>query len=448
MKPAAAESRRLRYGSWGFDTAGMDRTVEPGDDFYSFVNGTWSRNTQIPADRSSYGAFAVLRDLSEARVRKLVEGYSLGAAGDEGKIAALYQGFMDEAAAERLDAVPLLARMVPIYQAKSKDDIARLMGRALGGFGSTFFGPGVSDDAKRPDVYALYLRQAGLGLGDRDFYLDAKFKPQRDRYLDYVRQMLEMAGWPDAAELGPGRRRPRDEDRRGALDPRREPQPRQDLQSDDPRRARGAGPRLPLARPSSTPPASRAPSARSSPRTPPSPRSPGSSPTPTFRPSRPGRPSTPPTRCRPCCRSASSTPISSSAPSSSTASRSSASGGSAASPSPRMRSARRSGATMSKLYFPPESKAKMDALVVNLRTAMGSRIRGPAVDGPGDQGGGSEEARGLQRQDRLSRQVARLFGAAGRSRATSSAMPSAPPSSNGTIAATASTSRSTRPSGE
>lgn len=188
-----------RYGSWGFDLAGMDRSVKPGDDFYTYVNGTWARNTRIPADRSSYGAFAVLRDLSETRLARLIESYRLDAAGDEGKAAALYQGFMDEAAAERADAVPLLARLVPIYQAKSKDDIARSMGQALGGFGSTFFGPGISDDAKRPDVYALYLRQSGLGLGDRDFYVDPKFKPQRDRYLQYVEQMLEMAGWPGAA---------------------------------------------------------------------------------------------------------------------------------------------------------------------------------------------------------------------------------------------------------
>ncbi|HYE29443.1 MAG TPA: M13-type metalloendopeptidase [Allosphingosinicella sp.] len=188
-----------RLGTWGFDIAGMDRTARPGDDFYAFANGTWAKTTQIPADRSTYGAFAVLRDLSEARVRKLIEGYDPGAGGDQGKIATLYRGFMDEAAAERADAVPLLVRLAPVYRARSRDDIARTMGRALGGFGSSFFGPGVSDDAKRPDVYALYLRQSGLGLGDRDFYTDAKFGPQRDRYLQYVEQMLTMAGWPDPA---------------------------------------------------------------------------------------------------------------------------------------------------------------------------------------------------------------------------------------------------------
>ena len=189
-----------RYGSWGVDLAGMDRSVKPGEDFNAYVNGTWSKTTQIPADRSSYGAFAVLRDLSEARLRKLVESYRLGASGDEGKAAALYQGFMDEQAAERTDAIPLLARLAPVYYAKSRDDVARLMGRALGGFGSSFFGPGVSDDAKRPDVYALYLRQSGLGLGDRDFYVDPKFQPQRDRYVQYVQRMLEMAGWPTPRE--------------------------------------------------------------------------------------------------------------------------------------------------------------------------------------------------------------------------------------------------------
>jgi putative endopeptidase len=185
-----------RYGTWGFDIAGMDRSVKPGDDFNAFANGNWMKTNTIPADRSSFGAFAVLRDLSEVRLRTLVEGYDPAAGGESAKVAALYRGFMDEAAVERQDAVPLLTRLAPVYYAKSKDDMARLMGRAIGGFGSSFFGPGVADDAKQPDIYALYLRQAGLGLGDRDLYLDPKFQPQRDRYRLYVQQMLEMAGWP------------------------------------------------------------------------------------------------------------------------------------------------------------------------------------------------------------------------------------------------------------
>lgn len=198
---AADASVATRYGRWGFDIAGMDRSVKPGDDWFNFVNGTWAKNTTIPADRSSYGAFAVLRDLSEARLHKLLGTYRVddSANPNRAKVASLYTSFMDEDAAERADAAPLIERLAPIKAATNKEDIARLMGRSMGGFGASFFGPGVNDDAKQPDVYALYLRQSGLGLGDRELYLDPKFKPQLDRYRQYVAQMLGMAGWPDAS---------------------------------------------------------------------------------------------------------------------------------------------------------------------------------------------------------------------------------------------------------
>ena len=77
--PATADATAAtHYGSWGFDLTGMDKSVKPGDDWFDFVNGRWVKNTQIPADRSSYGAFAVLRDLSDARLHKLIESYQVG----------------------------------------------------------------------------------------------------------------------------------------------------------------------------------------------------------------------------------------------------------------------------------------------------------------------------------------------------------------------------------
>jgi putative endopeptidase len=192
-------SKPIHYGAWGFDVAGMDRAVKPGDDWYEFVNGTWTKHTTIPADRASWGGFAILRDLSEARLHRLIEGYSPADAKnpDRAKVATLYRSFMDEAAAERADAGPLLARLAPVRAAAGKEDIARLMGQSMGGFGASFFGPGVSDDAKQPDIYSLYLRQSGLGLGDRDFYTDSKFRAQVERYRQYVAQMLGLAGWPN-----------------------------------------------------------------------------------------------------------------------------------------------------------------------------------------------------------------------------------------------------------
>ncbi len=198
---ASASPAATGYGRWGFDESGMDRAARPGDDWFTFVNGAWAKATPIPADRSSYGAFAVLRDLSEQRLRSLLSSYSPTdtAHPDRMKAAVMFTGFMDEATAEKLDAQPLTQRLAAVRAVATKDDMARLMGRSLGGFGGSFFGGGVSDDAKNPDVYALYLRQSGLGLGDRDLYLDAKFAPQVARYRQYVAQMLTMAGWPDPA---------------------------------------------------------------------------------------------------------------------------------------------------------------------------------------------------------------------------------------------------------
>ncbi|HZX79550.1 MAG TPA: M13-type metalloendopeptidase [Lysobacter sp.] len=197
----AIEARRL--GAWGVDLAGMDRSVKPGADFFGYVNGAWAKTTQIPADKSRYGGFDMLRDLSEARVRQLVESYPQAdpaSGGDQAKVAALYRGFIDEAAIEKAGATPLQPALAAIRKAKTRDDVATLMGKASGGFGRSFVSVGVSDDQKDPDRYTLYVSQSGLGLGDRQMYLDAKFAPQRERYVAYVEQMLRLAGWPKPAE--------------------------------------------------------------------------------------------------------------------------------------------------------------------------------------------------------------------------------------------------------
>jgi putative endopeptidase len=180
--PTAAE----RFGKWGVDLEGMDRSVKPGDDFFRYVNGKWAAKTQIPPDKTSFGAFVILRDLSEARVRALLDRWAadktLKPGSDEAKVAAIYRTFLDEKTAEKLDARPIQPRLEEIRKAESREGLARLMGRSLGIFGRSFFGAGVSDDAKKPDRYALYLSQSGLGLADREFYLRDNYKPQKERY--------------------------------------------------------------------------------------------------------------------------------------------------------------------------------------------------------------------------------------------------------------------------
>jgi putative endopeptidase len=192
----------MRYGTWGVDLEGMDRSVKPGDDFFKYVNGKWAANTQIPADKTGYGAFAVLGDLSEARVHALLEKWaadkSLKPGSDEAKVAMVYRSYLDEATAEKLDAKPLAPYLAAVKKATTHEDMARIMGSSARGFGSAFFGAGVGDDAKNPDKYTLYLSQGGLGLADREFYLRDNFKPQKERYQKYVADMLGLIGWSDA----------------------------------------------------------------------------------------------------------------------------------------------------------------------------------------------------------------------------------------------------------
>src|SRR5687767_5945668 len=198
----ATSTEAKRYGAWGIDVAGMDPSVKPGVDFFRYANGKWAATTQIPPDKTRFGSFDLLRDLSEVRVRAILDGWAakkdLKAGSDEAKVAALYRAFLDEAAAEKLDAKPIQPYIDAAKAAKTHTDVAQLMGRTSGGFGRSFFGAAVFDDLKHPDRYALYLVQAGLGLPDREFYLRDNFKAQKDRYQQYVADMLKLAGWSDA----------------------------------------------------------------------------------------------------------------------------------------------------------------------------------------------------------------------------------------------------------
>ena len=105
-------------------------------------------------------------------------------------------GQLDEARVEALGAQPLKADLDRVRAARSRAEIARLMGATSRGFGRSFFDPFVYDDAKDPLKYTVYLSQGGITLPDRDYYLEDKFAPQRAAYEAYVAKMLGLAGWP------------------------------------------------------------------------------------------------------------------------------------------------------------------------------------------------------------------------------------------------------------
>ncbi|WP_019514963.1 M13 family metallopeptidase [Sphingomonas sp. Mn802worker] len=196
--PASDEAPRTgpRYGTFGFDTAGMDRSVKPGDDFYGFANGTWAKTTAIPADEANYGAFSVLADLSRQRTRGLLE----AARADGGsKIGRAYASYLDSAAIERAGMAPIQPWLVKI-KASDKAGYAALLAEANRNGVDTPFGVYVGQDDKNPDSYAVSLSQAGLGMPDRDYYLstDSKLAQAKAAYQAHLAKLLTLAGEPNA----------------------------------------------------------------------------------------------------------------------------------------------------------------------------------------------------------------------------------------------------------
>ncbi len=199
---ATASLNSPKFGTWGFDLSGMDRAVKPGDDFFKFANGKWDERTEIPSDRVRYGNFHKLRELSENRMHAILEDAAAGKLTDPdaAKIAAGYASFMDEATLEKLDAKPLAPWLAGIRKVKTKDDFTALMGRANTAPYASILPVGITIDAKSPTRYAVTSGSGGLGLPDRDYYLQPGFAEKKAKYEAYVAQMLTMAGWEKPAE--------------------------------------------------------------------------------------------------------------------------------------------------------------------------------------------------------------------------------------------------------
>jgi putative endopeptidase len=197
-----AETNPAAYGSWGFDLSGEDTTVKPGDDFFNYANGGYVERVKIPPDQTRYGSFNVLRDLSEARVHAILESAAaedrqLSPETPEGKIGAAYRAFMDEARVEALGAKPLSRDLQRLRSVADKREMAHLMGVTAGGIGSSIFQVGISADDKDPNRYVIQIGQGGLGLPDRDYYLEPAFAAKKAAYQRYVALMLSLIGWPE-----------------------------------------------------------------------------------------------------------------------------------------------------------------------------------------------------------------------------------------------------------
>lgn len=193
--PVAAET----IGSFGFDISGMDKNISAGEDFYQYASGNWAKNTVIPDDKSNYGMFNVLTDLSQERVKSILE----TAKDEEGnKIGDAYASYLDTETIESKGLEPIKGWLDSIRAIESKEDYTKILIEARKNGVGTPVGSFVGQDSKNPDQYIFVLSQSGTGLPDRDMYIKdgEKLAANRSEYISYLTKMLELAGEDNAAE--------------------------------------------------------------------------------------------------------------------------------------------------------------------------------------------------------------------------------------------------------
>ncbi|MBW8758212.1 MAG: M13 family peptidase [Burkholderiales bacterium] len=186
----------------GLDRAGMDAGARPQDSLFFSMNGSWLKKTPIPADKADYGTFTQLYDLSNERVKGIIEklGTTPQAAGTvNAKIGDFYKSYMDTAAIDAAGMAPLKPYLERIDAVRTRDELVRLMGE-WAPFVDLPLGLGVGVDPKDPTIYSAGASQGGLGIGTRDYYLksDARFAKARAAYLVYMEALLAAQGSHDA----------------------------------------------------------------------------------------------------------------------------------------------------------------------------------------------------------------------------------------------------------
>lgn len=196
----AAALPTMSFGTWGFDPALLATDIKPGDDFNAYANKRWIDANSLPAEFSRIGAFTLLGEKSTADVKAIMD--ELGAkdpaslSGDERRILDAYRTFLDTDAIEAAGLAPAQPYLDAIKGARTLDDLAKLW--AEPGYASPI-GGAVSVDAKQPDRHVAYVGFGGLGMPDRDYYLDTSEKGAaiQDAYKSYLVFLLAEAGYED-----------------------------------------------------------------------------------------------------------------------------------------------------------------------------------------------------------------------------------------------------------
>ena len=186
--------------SSGIITKNMDLSVSPGDDFFQYVNGKWFDTFEIPADKSSYGAFVILRDEAQDHVMDIIKSSAEGdfkAGSDEQKVGDFYRAYMDVDTRDSLGVTPLTPELDKIANIDNYSDLAAYFAYAARyGYG-TPFSLTQYPDLKSPQQYLMYTWQSGLGLPEREYYFkdDETSQTVRDAYVKHIQTMFELAGF-------------------------------------------------------------------------------------------------------------------------------------------------------------------------------------------------------------------------------------------------------------
>ncbi|MES2130461.1 MAG: M13 family metallopeptidase [Pseudomonadota bacterium] len=201
--PGAAKT--MKAPSSGVATEFIEPTVRAQDDFFAHLNGKWLKTTEIPADKSSWGTFAKLRDDIQPQLKAIIEGSAANpnkaAGSDSQKIGDFYASYMNEKKADELGLTPLAGELANIAGIKDKAEIPALMARMSKRGVNSPFDFGIHQDAKDSTKYVADISQGGLGMPDRDYYLkdDEKMVDARAKYLAHVEKMLALAGDANAS---------------------------------------------------------------------------------------------------------------------------------------------------------------------------------------------------------------------------------------------------------
>ncbi|WP_445774141.1 M13 family metallopeptidase [Shewanella sp.] len=199
VQPAPVAKAEL--GTFGIDLSARNEAIKPGDDFFMYTSGTWYDNFEMPADKTRYGAFAVLAERSEEQVKSIIDDIASrdNLTADEQLIADFYHAYMDTDTINKRGISAIQSTLDDINAIKTTDDLTKVFGQGWLTGVSSPLGGGMWFNRLDPDQYELTIGAGGLGLPDRSYYLedDERFINIRAAYVEHIATMMAYAGIKD-----------------------------------------------------------------------------------------------------------------------------------------------------------------------------------------------------------------------------------------------------------